>query len=218
MRRSWRWFGPQDRVSVDDMLQSGVEGVVSALHHVPTGAVWSAEEISRRQAEIARKTDGSPSSLAWEVVESLPVSEDIKKQSGDWRAHVEAYKQSLANLAAAGIEPDAEYPSDGLDIRPAIASNVLPDRQFFWRFMNHGQRAVRSGPWKYLQIAGHEFLFDVAADPMERANLRERELDMFEQLRADWEAWDRTMLPIDPEASTHGFTGRELAEYFGVDS
>jgi len=104
MRRSWRWFGPQDRVSVDDMLQSGVEGVVSALHHVPTGAVWSAEEISRRQAEIARKTDGSPSSLAWEVVESLPVSEDIKKQSGDWRAHVEAYKQSLANLAAAGIE------------------------------------------------------------------------------------------------------------------
>jgi len=121
-------------------------------------------------------------------------------------------------LAAAGIEPDAEYPSDGLDIRPAIASNVLPDRQFFWRFMNHGQRAVRSGPWKYLQIAGHEFLFDVAADPMERANLRERELDMFEQLRADWEAWDRTMLPIDPEASTHGFTGRELAEYFGVDS
>lgn len=103
MRRTWRWFGPQDRVSVDDMLQSGVEGVVSALHHIPTGAVWSAEEIRRRQNEIATRKDGSPSGLAWEVVESLPVSEDIKKQSGDWRGHVEAYKKSLGHLAAAGI-------------------------------------------------------------------------------------------------------------------
>ncbi|MFZ2099491.1 MAG: mannonate dehydratase [Oricola sp.] len=104
MRRTWRWFGPQDRVSIDDMLQSSVEGVVSALHHIPTGAVWSAEEIARRQAEIANRKDGSPSGLAWEVVESLPVSEDIKKQSGDWRAHVDAYKASLGHLANAGIE------------------------------------------------------------------------------------------------------------------
>lgn len=104
MRRTWRWFGPEDRVSVDDMLQSSVEGVVSALHHVPTGSVWSREEIEKRQAEIARKNDGSASGLAWEVVESLPVSEDVKKQSGDWRTHVDAYRESLANIAAAGIE------------------------------------------------------------------------------------------------------------------
>ncbi|MCI5077969.1 mannonate dehydratase [Oricola sp.] len=104
MRRTWRWFGPQDRVSVDDMLQAGVEGVVSALHHVPTGAVWTPEEIARRQAEIARRPDGSPSGLTWEVVESLPVSEAIKKHSGDWRAHIDAYRQSLSNLAGAGIE------------------------------------------------------------------------------------------------------------------
>mgnify|MGYP000465863969 CR=1 FL=1 len=88
MRRTWRWFGPQDRVTVDDMLQASVEGVVSALHHVPTGVVWSATEIAQRQAEIARMKDGKPSGLAWEVVESLPVSEDIKKQSGAWRDHV----------------------------------------------------------------------------------------------------------------------------------
>lgn len=104
MRRSWRWFGPQDRVSVDDMLQASVEGVVSALHHVPTGAVWSVDEIDKRKAEIARKKDGSPSGLKWEVVESLPVSEDIKKQSGAWRDHIAAYQQSLENLAVAGIE------------------------------------------------------------------------------------------------------------------
>ncbi|MCB1372895.1 MAG: mannonate dehydratase, partial [Rhodobacteraceae bacterium] len=85
MRQTWRWFGPRDLVSIDDMLQAGVEGVVSALHHLPTGAAWSPEEIARRQAEIGRRADGRPSGLAWEVVESLPVSEDIKKQKGEWR-------------------------------------------------------------------------------------------------------------------------------------
>ncbi|MDD7969654.1 mannonate dehydratase [Roseinatronobacter alkalisoli] len=104
MRQTWRWFGPKDLVSVDDMMQAGVEGVVSALHHVPTGAVWTPQEIAQRQAEIGRMRDGSASGLAWEVVESLPVSEDIKKQQGDWRAHIDAYKQSLHNLHAAGIK------------------------------------------------------------------------------------------------------------------
>ncbi len=104
MRQTWRWFGPKDLVSIDDMLQAGVQGVVSALHHVPTGAVWTPEQIAQRQSEIARMRDGAPSGLAWEVVESLPVSEDIKKQRGDWRAHIDAYKQSLHNLHAAGIQ------------------------------------------------------------------------------------------------------------------
>ncbi|WP_341212957.1 mannonate dehydratase [uncultured Limimaricola sp.] len=104
MRQTWRWFGPNDGVGIDEMMQAGVEGVVSALHHLPTGAVWSGQEIARRQREIATRVDGSASGLAWEVVESLPVSEDIKKQSGDWRAHLAAYKQSMANLAQAGIE------------------------------------------------------------------------------------------------------------------
>ena len=104
MKQTWRWFGPHDTVSVDDMLQAGVQGVVTALHHVPTGAVWSQEEIARRQALVARMKDGSPSGLAWDVVESLPVSEDIKKQSGQWRDHVANYQTSLRNLARCGIE------------------------------------------------------------------------------------------------------------------
>lgn len=104
MRQTWRWFGPRDLTSIDDMRQAGVEGVVSALHHVPTGAVWTLDEIEKRQDEIGRMKDGSPSGLAWEVVESLPVSEDIKKQKGDWRGHVSNYKQSLENLAARGLQ------------------------------------------------------------------------------------------------------------------
>ena len=104
MRQTWRWFGPADLASIDDMLQAGVEGVVSALHHVPNGAVWTPEEIAKRQQLIGTRKDGSPSGLAWEVIESLPVSEDIKKQKGNWREHIAAYQQSLRNVAAAGLE------------------------------------------------------------------------------------------------------------------
>jgi mannonate dehydratase len=104
MRQTWRWFGPKDLVSIDDMLQAGVQGVVTALHHVPTGNVWSPDEIARRQRELAVMKDGEPSGLRWEVVESLPVSEDIKKQKGAWRGHVANYKISLKHLADAGIE------------------------------------------------------------------------------------------------------------------
>lgn len=103
MRQTWRWFGPKDSVSVDDMLQAGVEGVVSALHHLPTGQVWSPQAIAQRQNEIAARRDGSPSGLRWEVVESLPVSEDIKRQTGDWRTHVEAWKASMRHLHTAGL-------------------------------------------------------------------------------------------------------------------
>ncbi len=104
MKQTWRWFGPKDQVSIDDMRQAGVQGVVTALHHVPTGLVWSPEEIAKRQSELAVMKDGSQSGLAWDVVESLPVSEDIKKQKGDWRVHFENYKVSLNNLAKAGID------------------------------------------------------------------------------------------------------------------
>lgn len=104
MEQTWRWFGPKDRVSIDDMMQAGVEGVVSALHHIPTGAVWTPEEIALRQRQIDTRADGRPSTLRWTVVESLPVSEDIKKQRGNWKEHIENWKISMRNLRAAGIE------------------------------------------------------------------------------------------------------------------
>lgn len=104
MRQTWRWFGPQDLVLIDDIRQAGAEGVVSALHHVPSGAVWTPKEIEKRQREVATASDGQPSGLAWEVVESLPVSEDIKKQKSDWREHIANYRTSLRHLATAGIK------------------------------------------------------------------------------------------------------------------
>jgi mannonate dehydratase len=104
LRQTWRWFGPKDLTSIDDITQAGAAGVVSALHHVPNGVVWTQEEIAKRHSEIATRKDGSASGLTWDVVESLPVSEDIKKQKGDWREHIANYKISMKHLADSGIE------------------------------------------------------------------------------------------------------------------
>lgn len=104
MRQTWRWFGPKDLCSIDDITQVGAVGVVSALHHVPNGVVWTPEEIAKRYKEIATRKDGRPSGLTWDVVESLPVSEDVKKQKGNWREHVANYKTSMRNLAESGME------------------------------------------------------------------------------------------------------------------
>ncbi|MCC5961136.1 MAG: mannonate dehydratase [Rhodobacteraceae bacterium] len=103
MRQTWRWFGPDDPVCIDDMMQAGVQGVVSALHHIPTGVMWTPEDIALRQSAIGQMRDGSPSGLAWEVVESLPVSEAIKTQTGDWRNHITTWIASMRNLRNAGI-------------------------------------------------------------------------------------------------------------------
>lgn len=103
MIETWRWFGPSDVTTISDIMQTGASGIVSALHHLPDGAVWSLDEIAKRQAQIGTTLDGRPSQLNWLVVESLPVSEDIKQQTGAWREHIANYKISLENLAAAGI-------------------------------------------------------------------------------------------------------------------
>jgi mannonate dehydratase len=97
MRHTWRWFGPIDKVTVRDAAQAGAEGIVSALHHIPTGLVWPADEILRRHEEI--KAGG----LVWDVVESVPVSEEIKTQTGDWREHIAAWQETMRRLAATGI-------------------------------------------------------------------------------------------------------------------
>ena len=104
MKQTWRWFGPHDTVSLSEVRQAGAEGVVSALHHILPGEVWPLAEIRKRQDIIAKKGDGTSTGLTWDVIESLPVSEHIKKQSGDWVAHTDAYCESLRNIAAAGIE------------------------------------------------------------------------------------------------------------------
>ena len=97
MKQCWRWFGPGDQIPLDDLHQVGVEGIVTALHERPPGTVWSAAQISERQTILRA------AGYEWDVVESLPVSEAIKTQGPEMRAHITAYKASLEALAAANI-------------------------------------------------------------------------------------------------------------------
>jgi arylsulfatase A-like enzyme len=115
--------------------------------------------------------------------------------------------------AAGGGRMDPAYPSDGVDILPALTGGAMADRSLFWRYGNKAQRAHRLGRYKYLKINDNEFLFDVVADPLERANLKNRQPDRFAELKAAWEQWNGGMLH-DPDAPSAGNTPNYWADHF----
>ena len=114
-------------------------------------------------------------------------------------------------LAAAGTAPDPALPSDGINLLPWLTQAAPPvPRKLFWRYKHNGQQAARDGDWKYLKILDNTFLFDVVKDPMERANLKERHKGVYDRLVAEWNEWNSSMLPLDPQSFTGGFTGAQL--------
>jgi len=118
-------------------------------------------------------------------------------------------------LAAAGTKPDPAYPPDGMSLLPALAQNAAPvSRKLYWRYNEKSQHAVRDGDAKYLKIRENTFLFNVVEDPLERANLKNRQPEVYRRLVQDYENWNATMLPEQPRANG-GFTADQLADHFG---
>ncbi len=120
-------------------------------------------------------------------------------------------------LAAAGVAPDPEYPMDGMSLLPALTQNAAPvSRKLFWRYKANGQRAVRDGDFKLLKILDNTFLFNVADDPLERANLKQRHRDVYDRMVREWNDWNATMLPEVRESATGSVGGADWADHYGA--
>ncbi len=119
-------------------------------------------------------------------------------------------------LSIAGDDDVDMAAFDGISLLGHLNGAAIPERPLCWRYNLHDQKAFRLGRWKYLQIAGNEFLFDVVADPMERGNLKLRKPELFAELKAEYEAWNSRMLPYEDRNLSTGFSGADLADHYGV--
>jgi len=161
-----------------------------------------------RKTELLEGGLRVPAIVRWPGVSKPGTTSDVQTMTMDWLPTF---------VAAAGGAEGPALQTDGVDIRPAIAGGALPERTLFWRYGHRGQQAARRGVWKYLRIRDNTYLFDVVADPLERANLKGRHASMFEGLQAEWSAWNATMLPPDREANSAGFSAAELADHFDAE-
>jgi arylsulfatase A-like enzyme len=163
---------------------------------------------SGRKSELLEGGVRIPALISWPArVQRGRTSEQVTI-SMDWMPTL---------LAAAGIVPHPALALDGISLLPVLTENAAPvPRTLFWRYKAYGQQAARDGDYKYLKILGNTFLFNLVDDPMERANLKVRQKDVYDRLAAKWHTWNATMLPEIDESNTGGISGDEWADHIGA--
>ena len=180
MRESWRWFGPDDPVTITDIRQTGATDIVSALHHIPAGEVWPLEAIKSHKALIEEgNADHAP--LHWTVVESIPVHEDIKLARAGCEKYIEAWAQSMENLAQCGIKTICYNFMPVIDWTRTDLNYKLPNGAYALRFDQKKfaafdlfilKRETAAGEYSSEEIAEAKQVFD-GMDADERQQLTE---------------------------------------------